>query len=91
MERLRVVIDGRVQGVGFRYSTQRQAVAMGLGGWVRNLYDGRVEAEFEGPRPALESMLAWCHQGPAFAHVSSVDAAWESGDPVYDGKFRIRM
>ena len=91
MERLHVVIDGRVQGVGFRFATQREAMARGLGGWVRNLYDGRVEAEFEGPRGALEAMLAWCRSGPAFARVSSVETAWESGEPCYGDEFRIRM
>jgi acylphosphatase len=90
MNRLRVVIDGRVQGVGFRFSTQREAMALGLGGWVRNLYDGRVEAEFEGPRGTLEAMLAWCRGGPAFARVSNVEVEWESGEPRYGGEFRIR-
>ena len=91
MERLRVVIDGRVQGVGFRFSTQREAMALGLGGWVRNLGDGRVEAEFEGARPALDAMLAWCRSGPAFAMVSTVETEWESGDQRYGGEFRTRV
>ena len=87
-DRLHVVISGRVQGVGFRYAAYRQAEALGLTGWVRNLYDGRVEAEFEGERPALESMRLWCEEGPRFARVTSVDTAWSAGPSLY-GEFRI--
>ena len=84
-ERLHVLIEGRVQGVGFRFSTYEQALAMGLNGWVRNLYDGRVEAEFEGPRGALEQMLAWCREGPGPARVTNVEACWERGEPKHKG------
>lgn len=75
-ERLHVIVDGRVQGVGFRYATQRQALLLGLTGWVRNLHNGRVESVFEGPRPTLEEMLEWCRRGPAFAKVLTIDATW---------------
>lgn len=75
--RAHVWISGRVQGVAFRASTRAQARAVGVGGWVRNLVDGRVEAVFEGPRPAVEQMVAWCHRGPPYAHVDDVDVAWE--------------
>ena len=88
-ERLHVVIKGRVQGVGFRWATRRQAETLGLNGWVRNQWDGYVEAEFEGDRGALESMLAWCHKGPAFAQVEKVEASWEPEALQYDG-FYIR-
>ena len=87
--RLQVWITGRVQGVGFRYATARQANALGLLGWVRNAVDGSVEAEFEGPKPALEQMLTWCHTGPPFAHVTDVRSQWESGEPRHT-RFRIR-
>ncbi len=87
--RLRVHIQGRVQGVGFRYATSRHARRMGLSGWVRNAADGSVEAAFEGDSETLRTMLAWCRQGPVFAAVTSVDAQWESGAPLYDG-FHIR-
>lgn len=72
-----------MQGVGFRFSTYYQAQHLGLNGWVRNLYDGRVEAEFEGPRDALERMLEWCRQGPAMSRVKHVETEWESGEPRY--------
>ncbi|HNR33706.1 MAG TPA: acylphosphatase [Candidatus Hydrogenedentes bacterium] len=82
-DRLHVFVTGRVQGVGFRYSTEDRARSLGLYGWVRNLPDGRVEAEFEGPKPALEEMLEWCRQGPRFAAVARVEADWEQGEPRY--------
>lgn len=72
MECIRVVIEGRVQGVGFRYHTCAEARALGLNGWVCNRPDGRVEAEFEGSEDAVQSMLAWCQRGPAMARVSRV-------------------
>lgn len=88
-DRLHTLIEGRVQGVGFRYATCAQARALGLAGWVRNLADGRVEAVFEGPRKTLNDMLAWIHDGPRFADVQQVEATWESGEPQYDS-FRLR-
>src|SRR3712207_1637734 len=78
--RVHVHVVGRVQGVGFRYATQDEARARGLGGWVRNLESGGVEAVFEGPRPALEQLVAWCRQGPPGAYVRSVRAVWD--EPV---------
>lgn len=84
-DRLHVFVQGRVQGVGFRYSAAGHAVSLGVAGWIRNLPDGRVEAEFEGPAAALEAMLDWCHIGPRFALVSHVDAVWEKGEPRHEG------
>ncbi|MDZ4861729.1 MAG: acylphosphatase [Candidatus Hydrogenedentes bacterium] len=83
-ERVHVVVRGRVQGVGFRYSAQARAVALGLTGWVRNCRDGSVEAEFEGPRPDLMEMLQWCGQGPPLAQVQEVDAVWSTSDTPYN-------
>lgn len=89
MLRLHVLVEGRVQGVGFRYATCDKAESLGLDGWVRNLHDGRVEAEFEGERAILESMLEWCKQGPAGARVRNVEVAWETGEPRHNG-FHVR-
>ena len=86
---LRVIISGRVQGVGFRFSTEAKARALGLNGWVRNHTDRTVEAEFEGSKEALNEMLLWCHSGPAFARVTEVEARWGSRPPKYTG-FRIQ-
>lgn len=76
-EALHVYISGQVQGVGFRWAARSRARALDLNGWVRNLPDGRVEGEFEGERPALESMLAWCRVGPLGAGVREVDYCWK--------------
>ncbi|HPO14614.1 MAG TPA: acylphosphatase [Candidatus Hydrogenedentes bacterium] len=81
--RLHVLIEGWVQGVGFRYSTLAKAESLRLNGWVRNLPDGRVEAEFEGPRDTLETMLAWCRRGPLGASVRRVEEQWANGEPRY--------
>ncbi len=72
LRRSHVFITGKVQGVGYRFSTQDVAQVFGLAGWVRNLPDGRVEAVFEGDRTAVEKMLAWCRKGPPNAMVEKV-------------------
>ena len=73
IERIHVLVRGRVQGVGYRYSVQDQAVRLGVNGWVRNRPDGAVEAEFEAPRSVLEVLTAWCRQGPRLARVDAVE------------------
>lgn len=65
-------VKGRVQGVGFRYSTQRQARRLGVNGWVRNERDGTVTVVAEGPKPAVDEMIRWLHEGPGFASVADV-------------------
>ena len=76
--RVHVWISGRVQGVGFRFATCEQAERLGLGGWVRNLADGRVEVVFEGPAVDGAQAVAWCRRGPAGAWVSDVHAEQET-------------
>lgn len=71
--RRRVVVSGLVQGVFFRASCSDVAQAEGVGGWVRNRSDGRVEAVFEGPPDAVEHMIAWCGHGPSRARVTGVE------------------
>lgn len=68
---VRVVVRGRVQGVGFRYSAFRQANGLGLTGWVRNRADGSVEAWLEGPNADVAAMLDWLTTGPGYARVTS--------------------
>lgn len=87
--RVRVVIYGIVQGVGYRYSTYRKASQLGIMGWVRNKSDGNVEAVFEGTREKLEEMLSWCREGPSGAYVSKMDVQWEEGNEKYN-TFEIR-
>lgn len=71
----RLVISGRVQGVGFRYWTAREAERRDLSGWVRNLPDGTVEALVSGSEPAVRDMVAACERGPRLANVVSVEAS----------------
>lgn len=73
-----VFVKGHVQGVSFRYYTQQKAIALGLTGWVRNLWDGRVEAIFAGEADAVEKMLAWCKVGSPHARVDSVTVEYQS-------------
>jgi len=83
-----VFISGRVQGIGYRFSTQDVAGVVGVKGWVRNLPDGRVEAVFEGTPEQVEEMRRWCHQGPPGATV--IDMVVEYEPPAgWDG-FEIR-
>lgn len=87
--RVRIVVSGLVQGVAFRQSTAEEARALGLSGWVRNLADGRVEAEVEGERAAVEALLRWARRGPPAARVDDVEAEWAAFTGVL-GPFGIR-
>jgi len=69
---LHVIVEGRVQGVGFRAYVEREAKARGLRGWVRNRSDGSVEAVFCGEEEDVESMLVACHRGPRMSLVRDV-------------------
>ena len=75
----RVRIEGSVQGVGFRYWTERVATELGLAGWVRNRRDGSVEALFSGPAQDVAEMLERCRGGPRSAHVTAVEIVEEGG------------
>jgi len=78
--RVHVLIKGRVQGVFFRAETCREAIQLGVKGWVRNTWGSDVEAVFEGEEEAVKRMIAWCHKGPPAAVVEEVEEEW--------GKFR---
>lgn len=78
---VRVRIEGRVQGVSFRYWTERVATELELTGWVRNRADGSVEAVFSGPADAVARMLERCKEGPRSAVVTSVRTEDETGAP----------
>ncbi|RIK99986.1 MAG: acylphosphatase [Proteobacteria bacterium] len=86
--RRRIVVHGRVQGVWFRDSTERQARALGVAGWVRNRRDGTVEAVFEGDARAVERAVAYCRQGPPRARVERVDVRDEPPEGI--AGFEIR-
>jgi acylphosphatase len=76
--RVHLLVSGLVQGVSFRYYAVEEARRLGVAGWVRNLSDGRVEAEAEGERSAVEALVAWCRRGPPAARVDDVAAAWSA-------------
>lgn len=86
-ERVQVRVEGRVQGVYFRASTQAEARRLGLDGWVRNLPDGSVEAVAEGPREALDALVAWARRGPPGARVDRLHVRWGSAEGEGAGFF----
>lgn len=76
----RLVIHGRVQGVGFRYALAQEAERLGLTGWVRNRRDGTVEAVVCGGETAVEQLYEWAQRGPPTAQVSRVLVDMEQGE-----------
>ena len=86
--RCRVVAHGRVQGVFFRDSTEREASGRGLAGWVRNCDDGTVEAVFEGSPEDVHALVEFCESGPSAADVDRVETAEE--EPEGLSSFEVR-
>jgi acylphosphatase len=86
-KRVRVVVSGDVQGVGFRWYCREQATHEGVAGSVRNLPDGRVEAIFEGDSASVDAMVEWSRQGPRWARVDQLEVDEEQ--PVGEAGFRI--
>lgn len=84
-----MIVSGRVQGVGFRYSARDQALASGLKGWVRNRSSGDVEIVAEGREEVLKMLAAWAHLGPPAANVSTVHEEWSEFTGQF-ADFRIR-
>lgn len=89
MRTVRVVLRGRVQGVGFRWFTRAAADAAGVQGWVRNRRAGAVEAELHGPDDAIERMLTTLADGPAGARVDDATVTEAASDAAHVG-FEIR-
>jgi len=87
--RAHVLISGIVQGVFFRHNTRKQAEKHGVYGWVRNLYDGRVEAIFEGEKENVEKVIEFCRRGPPGAEVTSVQVDYRTWTGDFQ-KFFIR-
>lgn len=80
LEARRLLISGRVQGVGFRHWVEQTAARQGLRGFVRNLTDGRVEAVIAGDPAAVAEMARLCHRGPSGARVDRIDESTLSPD-----------
>lgn len=87
--RLHARVYGRVQGVNFRYYTQREASACGLSGWVANRFDGSVEVVAEGEKTDVARLLGFLHRGSPSARVDRVETEWGEVTSEFD-RFRVR-
>ena len=87
--RLEALVHGRVQGVNFRFYTQRRAMELGLSGYVRNRWDGTVQVVAEGQRAELEELLAFLRIGPRAALVTEVNTRWPAPTSDFD-RFEVR-
>ena len=83
----RIIVTGRVQGVGFRWGAANEAIHLGLKGYVKNMSDGSVYIEAEGDREKLDEFIEWCRTGPRYGYVESVD--FGTLPPVHFKEFRI--
>jgi acylphosphatase len=88
LKQLHMVVRGRVQGVYFRASAQREARRLGVCGWVRNRADGALEIVAEGEEAAVRDLHGWAQKGPSAARVDKVDTRWRSYVGEYSD-FRI--
>ncbi|MEW2135759.1 acylphosphatase [Streptomyces sp. NPDC005409] len=86
----RVIVSGTVQGVFYRDTCRREAVARGVSGWVRNLPDGDVEALFEGDEDAVAAMVRWARTGPPAAEVRAVEVREETAASRGPRGFEVR-
>lgn len=90
-KRVELVVEGRVQGVYYRGSTEEVARRLGVCGWVRNRDDGAVELVAEGEASALQALVEWCRRGPAGARVERVTERWtEVSAAGAETGFRVR-
>ncbi len=83
-----IIVQGRVQGVGFRYSTRAKAESLNIKGFVKNMPDGSVHIEATGDADSMQSFVSWCHEGPPLARVT--DVIIEEASPSVSNDFRIR-
>lgn len=79
-----IFISGRVQGVGFRHFTKKNAEALGVKGWVKNLPDGRVEAVLQGDEAAVDTLIERCRKGPVASYVKDIMVEKDLGVEDYD-------
>ncbi len=88
-ERLHALVEGNVQGVGFRYFVIMCSEELQLTGWVRNLWDGRVEVMAEGMKPMLEILIKRLQEGPRSAQVTKVNLKWQTATNEFND-FNVR-
>jgi acylphosphatase len=86
----RIVVEGAVQGVGYREFTRRAAQRLNVSGWVRNRSDGAVEAVVQGSPAGVEALIAEMRNGPRFADVERLSVVESDEAPSHDGTFVIR-
>ncbi|RLF95133.1 acylphosphatase [Thermococci archaeon] len=84
MKQVHIFVSGRVQGVFYRANTRKKAKELGIRGWVRNLYDGRVEITAEGKEEDLKKFIEWCKKGPELAFVENIKVEWKD----YKGNYK---
>jgi acylphosphatase len=83
MKQVHIFVSGTVQGVFYRSNTRKKAKELGIKGWARNLYDGRVEVTAEGEEEDLKKFIEWCKKGPELAFVENIEVEWND----YKGKY----
>jgi acylphosphatase len=89
MKQLEAVVHGQVQGVSFRYYTKREALRLGVTGWVANQRDGTVKVVAQGSDEALAQLISFLHQGPTMATVNKVETNWVAPSKRF-ARFNIR-
>jgi acylphosphatase len=90
LKRVRFVVTGRVQGVGFRWFVKAEATPLGLNGWIRNREDGAVEGVVEGREDAIDALESCLEVGPSSAIVTNVEMTEISDDSTVYNHFEIR-
>lgn len=90
LARFHATVEGRVQGVGFRYFVQETAVMLGVNGWVRNRWNGSVEVIAEGSRAGLEKLAQALQRGPRASSVSNLSLEWQPAAGEFND-FRVRL
>ena len=81
---VRILIEGKLQGINFRYKTQDRAKELGLVGFVRNLSDGRIEIEVQGNQPDVEKLLEWCQEEPHSSQIKSILYRYDDPNKGYN-------
>lgn len=90
LQQLTAIVQGYVQGVSFRYYTQRAALRLGVTGWVANQRDGTVKVVAEGDESSLQELLVFLHEGSPAANVQRVTVSWREAEGAFPN-FSVRL